>query len=410
MPKIAQELNALQVARLKDQGDHHVGGVPGLLLRIAGNSRVWVLRIYVEGSRRNIGLGAFPAVTLSVARDKAREKRNQVERGEVVLLTKAEARKVLATKAAKAVTFRQAAVAMIKAKRVQWSNPKHAAQWASTLETYAYPKLGDVAITDIDVALVLSVLEGIWYAKPETASRVRGRMEAVIDYAVVKHELKMDNPARWRGHLDVLLPAKGKVRAVEHHEAVPWRDAPACARKIAQAPGTAAKALLVLLLTASRTGELLGMKHGEIDRARKLWMIPGERMKARKPHAVPLVDLVLELVGEGDPDDLVFVSPLSKKTIARAEQAGLKAVRKPLSNAAMGKVMERLEIDATPHGWRSTFRDWAAESTSYPNELLEMALAHTIENKAEAAYRRGDMIDRRRPLMADWVKYLLSAT
>lgn len=407
MPKIAQELNALQVARLKDEGDHHVGGVPGLLLRIIGNSRVWVLRIYVEGSRRNIGLGAFPTVTLSVARDKAREKRNQVDRGDVVLLTKAEARKVVATKVAKAVTFKQAAVAMLAAKRVQWSNPKHAAQWASTLETYAYPKLGELAITEIDVAIVLAVLEPIWYEKPETASRVRGRIEAVIDYAVVKHELKMDNPARWRGHLDVLLPAKGKVRAVEHHEAVPWRDAPACARKITGAEGEAARALLFTLLTASRTQEVLGMCFGEIDRQRKVWNIPVGRMKAKKPHAVPLTDYVLGLVGEGEPGALVFVSPMSKKTLARAAKMGLAVTRKPLSNAAMGKVMERLKIDATPHGWRSTFRDWAAESTSYPNELLEMALAHTIENKAEAAYRRGDMIDRRRPLMEDWAKYVM---
>jgi integrase len=393
MPKIAKEVSALVVARITAEGDHQVGGVPGLLLRVIGNSRVWVLRIRVEGVRRSVGLGPYPTVSLAQARDKARERRQAVADGLMTWVSRDDARTITRKATAKGVLFRDAAQAMIKAKAPEWSNPKHAAQWRSTLETYAYPLLGDVAVTDIDTALILDVLKTIWYSKPETASRVRGRVESVIDYACVLHTIKMDNPARWKGNLDVLLPAKAKVRAVKHHRAVPWQAAPAAFAQIAAADGIAAKALTLIILTAARSQEVLGMRWREVDKDAALWRVPVESMKAKRPHVVPLSRQAMALLDglTGGPDELVFPSP--RDGVA-------------LSDSATCAVMDRLKISATTHGWRSTFRDWGAESTSHPNELLEMALAHAVANKAEAAYRRGDMIERRRPLMQDWADFV----
>lgn len=395
MPKIASEMTALQVGRLKAPGDYRVGGVPGLMLRIQGNSRVWVLKVRIGDKRPNIGLGPYPAVSLAQAREKARAKREQLASGESIVITKAQARKVALAEAASSVLFREAALAMIQAKRVEWSNPKHAQQWTNTLETYAFPVIGSVPVSEIDVAMILQVLEPIWYEKPETASRVRGRIEAAIDYACVKHQLKMDNPARWKGHLDVLLPAKAKVRKVVHHKAVPWRTAREAAVAILRSPGVASRCLMFTLLTGCRSGEALRMNISEVDFDRGVWTIPEERMKARREHSVPLSQQALMILAGVTPnaEGLVFVSSQSKTG--------------EFSDAAMCAVMDRLGIDATTHGWRSTFRDWGSETTEYPNEMLEMALAHTIENKAEAAYRRGDMLERRRPLMQEWADYVM---
>jgi integrase len=399
MPKIARELTALQVARIRDEGDHHVGGVPGLLLRVAGQSRVWVLRVRVNDVRRNIGLGPYPATSLLQAREKAREKRAAIDSGDGAPLTKAEARKARLVQAAAAVTFKEAAQSLIKSRRAEWKNPKHAQQWEKTLADYAYPKLGAVAVPDLDVELIMQVLEPIWLTKTETASRLRGRIEAVIDYACVKHSIKMDNPARWKGHLDVLLPKKSKVAPVEHHEAVPWKDARKAVDVIRGARGIAALALQATLLTACRTNEVLGMRKGDVIVGEALWIIPAERMKIPRDHYVPLSRQALALlqaVGlDGRPDELVFTS--SQKSRAGQE----------LSDGAMLQVMKKNGVAGTPHGWRSTFRDWAGEATGYANELCELALAHTIANKAEAAYRRGDMLEKRRPLMQEWADYVM---
>jgi integrase len=399
MPKIAQELTALQVARIKEQGDHHVGGVPGLLLRVAGQSRVWVLRARVNEVRRNIGLGSYPATSLLQAREKAREKRAAIDAGDGAPLTKTEARKARLAQVAAAVTFKEAAQSLIKSRRAEWKNLKHAQQWENTLADYAYPKLGEVAVPDLDVAMIMGVLEPIWLTKTETASRLRGRIEAVIDYACVKHSIKMDNPARWKGHLDVLLPKKSKVAPVEHHEAVPWKKAREAVDVIHGARGIAAKALQATLLTACRTNEVLGMRKGDVIVSEALWIIPAERMKIPRDHYVPLSRQALQLlqaVGlDGKPDELVFTS--TQKSRAGQE----------LSDGAMLQVMKKNGIAGTPHGWRSTFRDWAGEATGYANELCELALAHTIANKAEAAYRRGDMLEKRRPLMQEWADYVM---
>lgn len=399
MPKVTAEMTALQVGRLKTPGDYRVGGVPGLMLRIraAGISRSWVLRVSVDGGVRSVGLGAYPEVSLALAREKAREIRLKIGSGEAVILTKSQVRKLKLQEAASAVLFKDSALAMIAAKRVEWSNPKSEPQWRNTLETYAYPKLGHVPVPDIDVSLVLEVLEPIWYTKPETASRVRGRIEAVIDYACVKHQIRMDNPARWKGHLDVLLPEKGKVREVRHHRAVPWKDARDAAMRILRSEGLAAKALMFTLLTAVRSGSSVGVRDDEIDWDHAIWTVPENRMKGlkgrRKVHKVPLPYQALVI--------LKSVTPVNGLYFYSAQTKG------EFSDGAMCAVMDRLGIDATTHGWRSTFRDWGAESTGYANEVLEMALAHVVKNKAEAAYRRGDMLERRRPLMQEWADYVM---
>jgi integrase len=247
---------------------------------------------------------------------------------------------------------------------------------------------------------VLQVLEPIWYEKPETASRVRGRIESVIDYVAARHNLQIQNPARWKGHLDKLLPKKAKVKKVVHHKAVPWKDAAEVCAKIMARRGVAAQALQAVILTAARHSEVTGMRKSELLLEERIWIIPSERMKIPRDHFVPISDQFLALLlsvgaGEGNPDDLVFGS-------SQKQRKG-----QELSENTLTKVMQNNDIDATTHGWRSTFRDWAAETTHYPNELCEIALAHTIPNKAEAAYRRGDMLEKRRPLMQDWANYVM---
>jgi len=400
VPKIAAELSALAVARLKDEGDHQVGGVAGLMLRIDGNSRAWVLRIRLDGRRRNLGLGPYPEVTLAQARDLAREKRNRVRTGSTEQLSRRDEARHAKAVAVQAMTFKQAGKAYIEAMQPTWKNEKHAQQWENTLTTYAYPMIGGEVVPTISTAMVLDVLKPIWYTKPETASRVRGRIEAVIDFYAAVNHLKMNNPARWKGLLDKLLPHKAKVKKVQHHKAVPWRSAPDAAKVIQGRRGIAAKALQAVILTACRHSEVTGMVKGEIDWQAGLWVIPAERMKVPRDHVVPMstqLVALLKSVGadQGAADELVFAS-------SQASRQGAQ-----LADTSLVKVMRDHSIDATTHGWRSTFKDWASEATTYPNELSEMALAHAIENKAEAAYRRGDLVEKRRPLMQEWADYVL---
>ena len=355
-----------------------------LLVKPSGR-RVWVLRYQRQGRRRDMGLGAYPEVTLAMARDRALQARRLIAQGQDPL---AEGRKV------KRLTFKNAAEALIEAKRPGWKSAKHAAQWSSTLGTYVYPKLGDLDVKAIDTAAVLEVLRPIWSAKPETASRVRQRVEAVLDYAVAIGAREGDNPARWRGHLDHLLPKPSKVRAVAHHAALDWREAPAFVADLLKREGVAARALLFLILTASRSGEVRGMTWGEVDMAASVWTVPGARMKGGKEHRVPLVPEALDLLGEtGAADAPVFPSP----TRAHAS----------LSDMTLTAVLRRMgRGDLTVHGFRSTFRDWAGEASAHPREVIEAALAHRLKDKAEAAYARGDLFVKRRALMADWEYHL----
>ena len=392
MPKLARELGALEVSRLKDDGEHAVGVVPGLLLRVEGASRAWVLRYAINGKRRRMGLGAYPMVTLAAARDLAREAQQKIGVGIDPIEERGVKRAKRQLEAAKKLLFRDAARACIRSKSSEWSNPKHAAQWAATLETYAFPKIGDMDVTSIDTQHILSILEPIWRTKTETATRVRGRVETVLDWAAVYCGHKLPNPARWAGHLDQILPKPNKIAKVRHHEAVPYKEVSAVFKQIAGADGLGAKALLFQVLTAVRSGEAREAVWSEIDLEACVWTIPAGRMKARREHRVPLSKQAVALLAEQarvEGCDLVF--------------PGTKG--QPLSDMTLTAVMRRMGLTAVPHGFRSTFRDWAAECTSYEKDVVEMSLAHTIESKVEAAYRRGDMLEKRAPLMQAWADY-----
>lgn len=394
MPKLPRELSAIEVSRLRAEGAHAVGGIPGLYLQVLGGSRVWVLRFMLSKRRRRMGLGSFPAVTLAQAREKARAAHAQIDQGIDPIQARQSQVRVAAAAMAKALTFKKACELCIAAREAEWKSPKHRQQWENTLATYAEPVLGELDVAEIDQTHVLKVLDPIWRTKTETATRVRGRIEQVLDWAKARGHRQGENPARWRGHLDHLLPTPSKIAKVTHHPAVSVDDAPAVVARIQAAEGSGAKALLLQLLTAVRSGEVRGATWSEIDLEHGLWTIPADRMKAGREHQVPLSRQAVELlrslyVIEGS--DLVF--PSTRMTM--------------LSDMSLTAVMRRMKLEAVPHGFRSTFRDWASERTHYQSEVVEMALAHAIENKVEAAYRRGTLLIKRAPLMQEWADYLL---
>jgi len=394
MPKIARELTAVEVNRLMKPGFHAVGGVPGLLLQVTDTgSRSWALRTVVGGKRRYMGLGGFPAVTLAQAKGKAREARAEIEAGIDPIATRREVRSAMLADAASARTFAQCVEAYLDAKGDEWRNGKHRQQWRNTLETYAFPVIGEMLVRDVGLPQVLRVLEPIWKTKTETATRVRGRIESVLDWATVRGYRHGDNPARWRGHLETLLGNPRKIRKVEHHRALPADDVPPFMAKLRQKAGIGARALELLVLTAARSGEVRGARWGEFDLDKAEWVVPGERMKAGKTHRVPLsapAVKLLKALPRIDGTDLVF--PSVRNT--------------PLSDMTLAKALRDMRVDAVPHGFRSSFKYWASERTNYPNEVSEMALAHVIENKVEAAYRRGELFEKRRKLMSDWAAFI----
>ncbi len=354
----------------------------GLFLYVKkSGSRSWVLRYQVAGRRRDLGLGAYPGVSLAMARERAVEARRLIANGEDPIAKKQQA---------KPKTFRDAALELIESKRPGWKNAKHAAQWTSTLEACAFPKLGQMQVAKIETADVIAALKPIWMEKPETANRVRQRIEAVIDYSSALGIREGDNPARWRGHLDHLLPKPTKVRAVSHHPALPHADIAEFMAALGQRSGVATRALTFTVLTAARSGETRGMTWGEVDLEARIWTVPAQRMKAGKEHRVPLTDAAIALLGDKrDADKLVFESEAKKG--------------KPISDMSMTAVLRRMGRDRTTvHGFRSTFRDWAGETTGFPREVIEAALAHGIKDKAEAAYARSDLFDKRRKLMEAW--------
>lgn len=396
MPKIAKYLSERTVAAIKAEGRHAVGGVPGLHLRVANGHRGWVIRLLIGDQRRDMGLGAYPEVGLAEARAKATEIRATVRRGEIPATVAQTRRQAITEQQASRKTFKQCAEAFMRAKGTEWKNPKHRQQWENTLTQYAYPHIGTMPVADIDLHHVLSCLEPIWTTKTETASRLRGRIESVLDWATVSKYRQGDNPARWRGHLDKVLPAPTKVSEVEHHKAVPVDEMPKFMTALRLRDGLAARALEFAILTAARSGEVRSATWAEIDLEGRAWIVPGSRMKAGKEHRVPLSDAavkLLENLPELEDSDLVF--------------PGTKG--KPLSDMSLTAVMRRMEFTAVPHGFRSTFRDWAGDRTSFPRELAEAALAHTLESKVEAAYRRGDAMERRREMMQEWANYCSSS-
>jgi integrase len=390
MARQIQRLSARTVASLIKPGaktGRHADG-NGLYLSISANGgRRWVFLYRRAGKLKEKGLGSALSVGLAQARQKAEQARRQIEQGADPIN---EGRKTSG-----AMTFSEAAIAFIAANKSGWRNEKHRAQWTNTLKTYADPVIGGLPINRIDVGDVMKVVEPLWATKTETASRVRGRMESVLDWAAARGYRGSENPARWRGHLEKLLPAPRRVAKVKHHPALPYTEMAAFMRDLQGREGAGARALGFTILTAARTGETLGARPAEFDLSNRIWIVPGERMKAGAEHRVPLSPRALELLGElGNANDYVFPSAKPNR---------------PLSNMAMLAVLKRMKrTDLTTHGFRSTFRDWAAETTDFPNEIVEMALAHTIGDKSEAAYRRGDMLERRRALMAAWEAYCLT--
>lgn len=391
-------LTVKQIAKLTERGrylDEH-----GLYVQvISPTNRSWLLRYERGGKKRWMGLGPLHDFALEEARERARKARQLLADGIDPIDHRNEERARKATAAAvaaaRAITFKEAAERYYAFHSPKWKNAKHSAQFLSTLTTYAYPVLHKLPVAAIDKALVLKVITPIWQEKNETASRVRGRIKSVLDFARVNGWRDGENPAAWAGNLVHALPAPGSFTTVKHHKALPYADLPAFMPQLAVRDGMAARALEFLILTAARTGEVIGARWDEIDLKAKLWTVPASRMKAKKEHRVPLTDQALKIL-KALPREADFVFPGGRKGIS-------------ISNMAMAELLKRMgRLDFTVHGFRSTFRDWAAERTNYPNHVVEMALAHVIGDKVEAAYRRGDLFAKRAKLMADWARYSMT--
>ena len=393
MPKKAKDLSALEVSRLTAPGHHAVGGVAGLYLYVLDTgARSWVLRTMVGEKRRHMGLGGYPDVPLAQAREKARAAKAEVSQGTDPIAQRVALASQLKAQQATQKTFEEAAKAYMEAHEKAWKNPKHRAQWGSTLKTYAYPHIGSLLVKDIDQEHVMRVLEPIWATKTETATRLRGRIESVLDWATTRKYRSGENPARWKGHLDNLLPAPSDIQKVESHRAVDYNDMAQFMADLRVWEGLAARALEFAILCASRSGEVRGALWSEINREKAIWTIPAERMKAGKEHRVPLSTpavKLLEALPRSDSSDLVFAG----------------ADDKPLSDMALTAVMRRMEVDAVPHGFRSTFRDWVGDCTNHPRDVAEFALAHKLSDKVEASYRRSDALEKRRQMMEEWADF-----
>lgn len=394
MPKRAKELSPLAVSRLKAPGYHAVGGVAGLHLQIVPTgARSWILRTVVGERRRDIGLGPYPDVTLQAARDRAREAREMIWQGVDPVEHRRALRAALIAEQQKAINFAEAATRYIRAHSAGWKNGKHAAQWRSSLETYAFPAIGAMRVEQVETAHVVGLLEPIWTTRTETATRVRNRIELILDWCAARGYRKGDNPARWRGHLDKLLPRRSKVQRIEHHPALPYHEIGAFMARLRELEGFGARALEFAILTAARSGEVRGATWGEISLERQEWTIPADRMKAGREHVVPLSKAAVRLL----------------KSLPRMAGCDLVFPGKgdrPLSDMAMTATLRRMgRSDITGHGFRSTFRDWAGETTAYPREVIEHALAHKLKDKAEAAYARGTLLQKRKRLMEDWGRY-----
>jgi integrase len=393
MARSVEKLSALAVARAKTRG--YLSDGAGLYLQVsASGSKSWVFRFKDGGRLREMGLGSLNTISLAEARRRAAGCRQMRQDGLDPIAEKKAGRLKAKLEAARAMTFQQSAEGFIQAHKAGWQNAKHVAQWSSTLETYAYPVFGSLPVQHVDVSLIAKVLEPIWKTKTETASRLRGRIERVLDWATVRGYRQGDNPARWRGHLDKLLAARSRVQKVRHHPALAYPEMGQFVAALREQESTSALALEFLILTATRTAEVIGATWAEIDFDTAVWTIPAERMKARKEHRVPLSKpalAILKRLHEHRHGEFVFT--------------GTKPGR-PLSNMALLALLEHMgRTDITVHGFRSTFRDWAAERTSFPREVAEHALAHSLPDKVEAAYRRGDLFEKRRWLMDVWAKY-----
>jgi integrase len=393
-------LDARKVASKQKPGRYGDGG--GLWLQVSqlddGKpvTKSWLFRYMINGRARQMGLGSVETFSLKEARDRARIARQQVADGIDPIDHRDAKVKTELAKAAAVKTFAECAEQYIRAHRKGWKNEKHIAQWQSTLATYAFPVIGRLNVADVDLPHILKILEPIWHEKPETASRLRGRIEKVLSWATISKFRKGDNPARWSGHLETVLPAKSKVQEKQHHPALPFSDVAEFMAELRNRKGMSARALEFTILTAARTREVTGARWDEINFATKLWTIPGGkqgRMKSGEEHAVPLSDRAIEIL-----------TNLPREKGGQYIFAGAKH-GEPLSAMAMLECLRSINPDITVHGFRSTFRDWAGEQTSYDRETIEFALAHGISDKAEASYRRGRSVEKRRHLMAEWSRY-----
>lgn len=386
------KLSARKVEALTKPGLY--GDGLGLYLQVSAyDTKSWIFRFMRDGRPRKMGIGALHTVSLAEARLKAAECRRKLLEDVDPIAERASRKADRRAAEAKVLTFKECAERYIKAHGPGWKNQKHAAQWTATLSTYVFSAFGSVDVGKVDTSLVLKVLEPIWNEKAETASRVRGRIESILDWAKARHYRDGENPARWRGHLDKLLPARSKVQKVEHHAALPYREIASFMADLRGMDGNGARALEFAILTAGRTGEVVGARWDEIDLAEKMWTVPAGRMKAGREHRVPLSDRALEILAalpreKGNP--FVFIGQKRGENI---------------SGMTMAMLLRRMGPDATVHGFRSAFKDWSSETTSFANEVTEMALAHAVGNKVERAYKRGDLFDKRRRLMEAWAGF-----
>lgn len=394
------------VERISTPGTFPDGG--GLFLQVQTRTdgraaKSWVVRYRSNTGRiREMGLGTLLLVPLADARTRALEARRKAYAGIDPIDERRGARALLRSSHVKPITFRECAEIYISAHSGSWKNEKHREQWTSTLEKYAYPVFGSSPVTDIDPEVVFRVLDPIWPTKTETANRLRGRIEAILDWAKVRGYRTGENPARWKGHMAKAFPARTKIQPIEHHPALPYKDLPDFMAKLLAIESIGAKAFAFCILNVTRTSETILAERSEFDQRERIWVIPQQRMKARKEHRIPLSDAAVTLLEAvqtlGDPD--------IKYLFESTKRAG-----EPLSNMTFLTMLKRMNRqDLTAHGFRSTFRDWAAETTSYPREVAELALAHAIGDKVEAAYRRSDLLEKRRNLMNDWARFALSAT
>lgn len=417
MPKIAKELSALEVKRLNTPGWHAVGGVAGLLLQIrpptqpaAAMPRSWILRMRIGGQRQPVGLGSYPQVSLAEARDQAKKLSAEAKSGVNLVAKKRAQRSSMIAAATKNKTFKECAEAYMEAHASDYTNDKHRKQWASTLESYAYPVLGRILVSDISMRHVLDVLmqdtkhrngdKGkLWHIKAETAKRLLDRIRTVLDYATVNEFRSGNNPATWKGYLDTQLPAPRGLKQTKHQPAVPYTLVGDFMSKLRSNNSTSARALEFLVLTAVRSGSVRSATWDEIDLGKKLWTIPAAHTKAKREHKVPLPNQAVSLLSKlPNMAGTALLFPNPKGNV--------------LSDMALSQLMRgmrergELTVDAVPHGFRSTFRDWAAEQTNYPDEIRKAASGHAVGDAVKEAYQRTDLLEKRRHLMNEWANFL----
>ncbi|QOZ70288.1 tyrosine-type recombinase/integrase [Bradyrhizobium arachidis] len=422
MPKIAKELTALAVSKLKHPkpakpdvpgsgGDFNayfaVGGVAGLMLQITPNGgRSWVLRTTMGGKRRNMGLGSYPEVTLEYARNEARKAKASVRDGRDPIVEKKKNKAALIAEQKREMTFDQAMKQWLLKRLPELGSQKNKDALESMLNTYATPELGRLLVNDIAVQDVLRVLTPIWDTKTRTATRLRSEIERVLDWAFVNGHRSGDNPARWRGNLKEVLAKPSQISEVEHHPAVAIDEAPLWFDTLRKQNGAAAKALMFITLNASRSGEVRGMKWSEYDAKTEIWTVPADRIKMEKEHRILLSEeaiAILENQPRLDGVEYVFPSPSNGMLTDMAVSQLMKRMTKPDGSQFCDK---RSKQSAVPHGLRSTFRDWVGDRTNYPREMGEVALAHKVGNETERAYSRSDMLEKRRHMMQDWANFL----